>query len=67
MPGILAEHGWHLYKVNERGALELTHKARPGKLNKHLGKAVADLTKTLLKAANSEEALAAVWCLDAKP
>ena len=67
MPGIVAEHGWSLYKTNERGHLELKHKARPGKLTKLLGKAVADLTKTLLKAANSEEALAAVWCLDAKP
>ena len=67
MPGIVAEHGWSLYKTNERGALELTHKARPGKLSKHLGKAVADLTKIYRKAANSEQALVAVCCLVAKP
>ena len=67
MPGIVAEHGWRLYEINERGALELSHKARPGNLNKHLGKAVADLTKIYREAANSEEALAAVWCLVAKP
>ena len=67
MPGIVAEHGWRNYKINERGTLELSRGARPGDLNKHLGKALADLKKIYLKAANSVEALAAVWCFVAKP
>ena len=67
MPGILAKSGWSDFKIDENGALDPERKTLSGDLDEMIGKVVKEVTDIYFKAYRTTEALAAVWCLIARP